>query len=154
MNEYSKVLSVRNRGCDGNERSPSLRCGPLFHSVSLALPLWWPYGTRSWTGTLSTTCSVSPSRSGCDRASAASVSGAPVFIHIGRIRPASPRRLAQRSAHRARAPTYKDHLHRPDTAGLAPSPRSALSSLFPDPILLFCCYCSTLQHCSALNVSV
>ena len=82
MNEYSKVLSVRNRGCDGNERSPSLRCGPLFHSVSLALPLWWPYGTRSWTGTLSTTCSVSPSRSGCDRASTARLAGIPVFKTI------------------------------------------------------------------------
>ena len=67
---------VNHNGCDGNQRLLSLRCGPLFHSMHRSRSLWWPYGTRSWTGTLSTTCSVSPSRSGCDRTSAASVSGA------------------------------------------------------------------------------
>ena len=69
------VLQPDSRGCGRNERLLSLRCGPLFRSRYRLRPLWWPYGTRSWTGTLSTTCSVSPSRSGCDRTSTARLAG-------------------------------------------------------------------------------
>ena len=64
-----------------------------FHWRSLALPLWWPHGTRSWTGTLSWTTKVCPRRNGSDRATRREMAGVPVSKTID-ARLAHKRRFA------------------------------------------------------------